>query len=182
MSSRLRLANGFPSHLDEILRDSTLWGHCPPLTSLPSPTPTHCAPDTLAFLLSLGWAKQLPSRDLCTSCSQGLRSIQLHLIPTFPSTSMSCAFLWPPPSARNVLPCLAYLGNSRFRNNFFDVVSQSPRLIQPLLPLCFFWIGVLAFRTQSLIYLCVLFSLQAGVGHVWCISMTPAPNMGPGTG
>lgn len=73
---------------------------------------------------------------------------------------------------------LAFLGNSRFRYHFFDVVFQLPRLSQPLLPLCFLWIGVMAFRTQSLICLRVHFPLWARVGHVWRISMTPAPNMG----
>lgn len=102
---------------------------------------------------------------------------------TFPSNSVLCLYS----HCFFCLKCsssLACLGNSRFRYHFFDIVFQLPGLSQPLLPLCFLWIGVMAFRTRFLIYLHVQFPPLPGtrVGHVWHISMTPAPNMGPGPG
>ena len=90
--------------------------------------------------------------------------MQPYLTLTFPSTSMSPAFIQAVPSAWNALFCIAYLGNSRFRYHLFDVVSQTPRLSQALVPLCFLWAGVMTFRTQSVTYLCAHFPLQARVG------------------
>lgn len=93
--------------------------------------------------------------------------IQLYPIPTFLRTSMSRVCIQSAPSASCVFPCLAYLGNSRFTHYFLDVISWIPRLSQPLLPLCFLWVGVTAFQTQPLIYLCAHFPLQARVERFW---------------